>query len=231
MTLGSIAQNSLGGTSATTVCTRLLRRWPPADSSHDAHSHPESLPARRRGGSGPGDREAHPCAALKAARAESPHQNRGSSHIVCEIDGAGFTAAQVAALAGKSDPGTLRNFTPILTLPTHVIPYALAPDSGGSQPPRRLPACPTLRQRFHFHVAPPRRPRRKGARHKSGCRRDSSAKRLESECMRTQGRALLWGSLVSCGRLSIGPTQKVPRALAPDSGGSRPPRRLPACPA
>src|ERR1019366_5636302 len=74
------------------------------------------------GGSGPGDREAHPCAALKAASAESPHQNRGSSNIVCEIDGAGFAAAQVATLPGKSDPGTPRNVTPILTLPTHRVP-------------------------------------------------------------------------------------------------------------
>jgi len=35
----------------------------------------------------------------------------------------------------------------------------------------------------------------------------------------------LWGSLISCGRLSIGLV-----ALPPDSGGSQPPRRLPACP-
>src|ERR1035441_5889057 len=32
---------------------------------------------------------------------------------------------------------------------------ALAPDGGGSQPPRRLPACPTSRQRFHSHVVHP----------------------------------------------------------------------------
>src|SRR5664280_2311708 len=32
---------------------------------------------------------------------------------------------------------------------------ALAPDGGGSQPPRRLPACPTSRQRFHFYVVHP----------------------------------------------------------------------------
>src|ERR1019366_83480 len=44
-----------------------------------------------------------------------------------------------------------------------------------------------------------------GARLESGGRRDSSAKRLESERMpyARQG-ALLWGSLVSCGRLAIG---------------------------
>ena len=36
-------------------------------------------------------------------------------------------------------------------------------------------------------------------------------------------------SLVSCGRLAIGPTQRVPRAFGPDSGGSQPPRRLPDC--
>src|ERR1035438_10893469 len=41
---------------------------------------------------------------------------------------------------------------------------------------------------------------------------------------------LLWGSLVSCGRLSIGPTQRVRRAFAQDGGGCQPPRRLPACP-
>src|ERR1035441_4199259 len=38
----------------------------------------------------------------------------------------------------------------------------------------------------------------------------------------------LWGSLVSCGRLVIGPTQRVPRAFARESGGRQPPRRLPA---
>src|ERR1019366_6694137 len=42
--------------------------------------------------------------------------------------------------------------------------------------------------------------------------------------------ALLWGSLASCGRLAIGRTQRVPPAFATDSGGSQPPRRLPACP-
>src|ERR1035438_2274962 len=41
---------------------------------------------------------------------------------------------------------------------------------------------------------------------------------------------LLWGSLASCGRLSIGPALRVPRAFARDSGGCQPPRRLPACP-
>src|ERR1039457_5908476 len=29
------------------------------------------------------------------------------------------------------------------------------PAGGGSQPPRRLPACPTSRQRFHFYVVHP----------------------------------------------------------------------------
>ena len=42
--------------------------------------------------------------------------------------------------------------------------------------------------------------------------------------------ALLWGNLASCGRLAIGRTQRVPPAFAPDSGGSQPPRRLPASP-
>src|ERR1039458_7581543 len=42
--------------------------------------------------------------------------------------------------------------------------------------------------------------------------------------------ALLWGNLASCGRLAIGRTQRVPPAFAPDSGGTQPPRRLPACP-
>src|ERR1017187_3110938 len=50
-----------------------------------------------------------------------------------------------------------------------------------------------------------------------------------SVCLRKAG-ALLWGSLISCGRLAIGPTQGVPRTFAPDRGGSQPPRRLPACP-
>src|SRR5450759_3415400 len=36
----------------------------------------------------------------------------------------------------------------------------------------------------------------------------------------------LWGSLVSCGRLSIGP---LPRSQ-PNGGGNQPPRRLPTCP-
>src|ERR1035441_7006604 len=42
----------------------------------------------------------------------------------------------------------------------------------------------------------------------------------------TSWRARLWGGLVSCGRLSNRPTA----ALARDSGGSQPPRRLPARP-
>ena len=70
-----------------------------------------------------------------------------------------------------------------------------------------------------------------GARHKSGYRRDSSAKQLESERMSyARQETPLWGSLVSCGRLAIGPTQRVPRAFARESGGRQPPRRLPACP-
>src|ERR1035438_10494066 len=40
------------------------------------------------------------------------------------------------------------------------------------------------------------------------------------------GRGLLWGSLVSCGRLSIGPRPPSPRT----GGGNQPPRRLPTCP-
>src|ERR1019366_3612204 len=82
---------------------------------------------------------------------------------------------------------------------------AFARDSGGCQPPRRLPACPTSRQRLHFHVAHPALAPWGGARLESGGRRDSSAKLLESERMpyARQG-ALLWGSLVSCGRLAIG---------------------------
>src|ERR1019366_5787471 len=64
-----------------------------------------------------------------------------------------------------------------------------------------------------------------GARLESGGRRDSSAKRLESERMpyARQG-ALLWGSLVSCGRLAIG---QLPRlhgiaAVANRRAGCRP---------
>src|ERR1019366_8404881 len=60
----------------------------------------------------------------------------------------------------------------------------------------------TLGWRF---VNPSMRQQYGGARLESGGRRDSSAKRLESERMpyARQG-ALLWGSLVSCGRLAIG---------------------------
>src|ERR1019366_6273175 len=55
----------------------------------------------------------------------------------------------------------------------------------------------------------PNHARQMGARLESGGRRDSSAKRLESQRMpyARQG-AVLWGSLVSCGRLAIG---KLPR--------------------
>src|ERR1039457_5932453 len=40
----------------------------------------------------------------------------------------------------------------------------------------------------------------------------------------------LWGSLSSCGRLSIGPTQRVPPRSQRTGGGKQPPRRLPTCP-
>src|ERR1022692_3966772 len=70
----------------------------------------------------------------------------------------------------------------------------------------------------------------RGVRHKSGDRRDSSAKQLESERMSyARQETPLRGSLVSCGRLVIGPTQRAPRAFARESGGRQPPRRLPAC--
>src|ERR1035441_6247648 len=72
---------------------------------------------------------------------------------------------------------------------------------------------------------------RPDVRHKSGYRRDSSAKQLESERISyVRQETPLWGSLVSCGRLVIGPTRGVPRAFARESGGRQPPRRLPACP-
>jgi len=40
----------------------------------------------------------------------------------------------------------------------------------------------------------------------------------------------MWGSLVSCGRLLIGPTQSVPPRPRPAGGGYQPPRRFPTCP-
>ena len=40
----------------------------------------------------------------------------------------------------------------------------------------------------------------------------------------------LWGSLVSCCRLSIGPTQRVPPRSQRTGGGKQPPRRLSTCP-
>src|ERR1035438_3265109 len=68
-----------------------------------------------------------------------------------------------------------------------------------------------------------------GARHKNGYRRDSSTKQLESERMSyARQETPLWGSQGSCGRLVIGPTRRVPRAFARESGGRQPPRRLPA---
>src|ERR1019366_702599 len=40
----------------------------------------------------------------------------------------------------------------------------------------------------------------------------------------------LWGSLASCGRLSIGPTLRVLPRAQPAGGGNQPPRRLSTCP-
>jgi molybdate transport system substrate-binding protein len=40
----------------------------------------------------------------------------------------------------------------------------------------------------------------------------------------------LWGSLLSCSRLSIGPTQRVPPHMEVAGGGNQPPRRLSTCP-
>src|ERR1039458_7408822 len=53
--------------------------------------------------------------------------------------------------AGGAPVGQLGKLRPIVNRPT----AAIAADSGGSQPPRRLPACPTSRQRFHFNVVHP----------------------------------------------------------------------------
>src|ERR1035441_10408303 len=51
----------------------------------------------------------------------------------------------------RAHPQQLGKLRPIVNRPD----AALAPDGGGSQPPRRLPACPTSRQRFHFYVVHP----------------------------------------------------------------------------
>src|ERR1039458_2893767 len=69
-----------------------------------------------------------------------------------------------------------------------------------------------------------------GVRHKSGRRRDSSAKRLESERRCTQGRGALVGQLGKLRPIGNRPDPEGTPAFAPDSGGSQPPRRLPACP-
>ena len=55
--------------------------------------------------------------------------------------------------AAEAFVGQLGKLRPIVNRPD----AALAPDGGGSQPPRRLPACPTSRQRFHFYVVHPER--------------------------------------------------------------------------
>src|ERR1019366_3743233 len=47
--------------------------------------------------------------------------------------------------------GQLGKLRPIGNRPTAAFEW----DSGGSQPPRRLPACPTSRQRLHLSVAHP----------------------------------------------------------------------------
>src|ERR1022692_2560925 len=67
------------------------------------------------------------------------HQQNGVTPSVC-------VRRAVGAFVGQL--GKLR---PIVNRPD----AALAPDGGGSQPPRRLPACPTSRQRFHFYVVHP----------------------------------------------------------------------------
>src|ERR1019366_3036362 len=72
--------------------------------------------------------------------AEAIHQQNGLNPSVCVRKAAGAFVGQL---------GKLR---PIVNRPN----AALAPDGGGSQPPRRLPACPTSRQRFHFYVVRPR---------------------------------------------------------------------------
>src|ERR1035437_6327625 len=75
--------------------------------------------------------------------AEAIHQQNGLNPSVCVRKAAGAFVGQL---------GKLR---PIVNRPD----AALAPDGGGSQPPRRLPACPTSRQRFHFYVVHPFRAR------------------------------------------------------------------------
>src|ERR1017187_7900523 len=74
--------------------------------------------------------------------AEAIHQQNGLNPSVCVRKAAGAFVGQL---------GKLR---PIINRPD----AALAPDGGGSQPPRRLPACPTSRQRFHFYVVHPGEP-------------------------------------------------------------------------
>ena len=83
-------------------------------------------------------------AKMEAARdtkvdAEAIHQQNGLNPSVCVRKAAGAFVGQL---------GKLR---PIVNRPD----AALAPDGGGSQPPRRLPACPTSRQRFHFYLVHP----------------------------------------------------------------------------
>src|ERR1035441_1062139 len=57
-----------------------------------------------------------------------------------------------------------------------------------------------------------------GVRHKSGDRRDSSAKQLESERMSyARQETPLWGSLVSCGRLVIGQLPRLHGRAAVDN--------------
>src|ERR1035438_9274154 len=73
--------------------------------------------------------------------AEAIHQQNGLNPSVYVRKAAGAFVGQL---------GKLR---PIVNRPD----VALAPDGGGSQPPRRLPACPTSRQRFHFYVVHPQR--------------------------------------------------------------------------
>src|ERR1039458_2658896 len=63
--------------------------------------------------------------------AEAIHQQNGLNPSVCVRKVAGAFVGQL---------GKLR---PIVNRPD----AALAPDGGGSHPPRRLPACPTSRQR------------------------------------------------------------------------------------
>src|ERR1017187_10529972 len=71
--------------------------------------------------------------------AEAIHQQNRLNPSVC---------VRKAAEAFVAQLGKLR---PIVNRPD----AALAPDGGGIQPPRRLPACPTSRQRFHFYVVHP----------------------------------------------------------------------------